>query len=117
MADMDSIMTIAKKHGLFVVEDACQAHGAEYKQKSAGSMGDAGCFSFYGPSLIPDTFARSNRKLEHSACEISLMHWNPPLVGQATKGAVALGQTGEDSKEGPVAHEGRGLEGLVCGEE
>ena len=47
MADMDSIMTIAKEYGLFVVEDACQAHGAEYKQRTAGSIGDAGCFSFY----------------------------------------------------------------------
>ncbi len=47
MADMDAIMAIAKKHGLFVVEDACQAHGAEYKQQHAGSIGDAGCFSFY----------------------------------------------------------------------
>ncbi len=47
MADMDAIMAIAKKYGLFVVEDACQAHGAEYKQRTAGSIGDAGCFSFY----------------------------------------------------------------------
>lgn len=46
-ADMDPIMAIARKHGLFVIEDACQAHGAEYKGKPAGSMGDAGCFSFY----------------------------------------------------------------------
>ncbi len=47
MADMDPIMDIAKKHGLFVIEDACQAHGAEYKDKRSGSIGDAGCFSFY----------------------------------------------------------------------
>ncbi|HEY3423783.1 MAG TPA: DegT/DnrJ/EryC1/StrS family aminotransferase [Negativicutes bacterium] len=47
MADMDPIMKIAKKNKLFVVEDACQAHGAEYKGKRAGSIGDAGCFSFY----------------------------------------------------------------------
>jgi dTDP-4-amino-4,6-dideoxygalactose transaminase len=47
MADMDSIMEIAKSNTLFVVEDACQAHGAEYKGKRAGSIGDAGCFSFY----------------------------------------------------------------------
>ena len=46
-ADMDPIIEIAKKHGLFVIEDACQAHGAEYKGRRAGSMGDAGCFSFY----------------------------------------------------------------------
>ena len=47
MADMDPIMEIAKAHNLFVIEDACQAHGAEYKGKRAGSIGDAGCFSFY----------------------------------------------------------------------
>lgn len=46
-ADMDPIMEIARAHGLFVIEDACQAHGAEYKGRRAGSIGDAGCFSFY----------------------------------------------------------------------
>ncbi len=47
MADMDPIMEIARAHKLFVIEDACQAHGAEYKGRRAGSIGDAGCFSFY----------------------------------------------------------------------
>ncbi len=47
LADMDPIMAIAKKHGLVVIEDACQAHGAEYKGRRAGSIGDMGCFSFY----------------------------------------------------------------------
>jgi dTDP-4-amino-4,6-dideoxygalactose transaminase len=46
-ANMDEILKIAKKHDLSVVEDACQAHGAEYKGKKAGSLGDVGCFSFY----------------------------------------------------------------------
>jgi dTDP-4-amino-4,6-dideoxygalactose transaminase len=46
-ADMDPIMNIAREHGLFVIEDACQAHGAEYKGRRAGSIGHAGCFSFY----------------------------------------------------------------------
>lgn len=47
MADMDPIMTVARRHNLPVIEDACQAHGAEYKGRKAGSIGVAGCFSFY----------------------------------------------------------------------
>jgi len=46
-ADMDSILEFARANGLFVVEDAAQAHGAQYKGQKAGTMGDAGCFSFY----------------------------------------------------------------------
>jgi dTDP-4-amino-4,6-dideoxygalactose transaminase len=46
-ADMDPILAIARKHNLAVIEDACQAHGAEYRGRRAGSMGDVGCFSFY----------------------------------------------------------------------
>ena len=46
-ADMDEILAIARKHHLAVVEDACQAHGARYKDRPVGALGDAGCFSFY----------------------------------------------------------------------
>ena len=46
-ADMDKILEIAKIYDLIVIEDACQAHGALYKTKKAGSLGIAGCFSFY----------------------------------------------------------------------
>ena len=45
--DMDPIMEIAARHDLLVIEDAAQAHGAVYKDKRVGTMGNAGCFSFY----------------------------------------------------------------------
>ena len=51
-ADMDKVIAIAKKHRLFVIEDAAEAHGAEYKGKKVGSLGDIACFSFYGNKII-----------------------------------------------------------------
>ncbi len=47
VAEMDSIVEIARRNGLRVIEDAAQAHGAEYQGRKSGSLGDAGCFSFY----------------------------------------------------------------------
>ncbi len=45
--DMDAVYKIARKHKLLVVEDSCQAHGAKFRGKFLGTIGDAGCFSFY----------------------------------------------------------------------
>jgi len=63
-ADMDPIMEIARKYNLEVVEDACQAHGAEYKGKKVGSIGDAGCFSFY-PSKNLGAFGDGGMVITH----------------------------------------------------
>lgn len=46
-ADMENVITIAKKHGLMVIEDCAQSFGADYRGKKTGSLGDLGCFSFF----------------------------------------------------------------------
>lgn len=74
-AEMETILKIAKKHKLFVIEDAAEAHGAEYKGKKCGSMGDINCFSFYANKIITtgeggmvvtndDLLAKEARKLK-----------------------------------------------------
>ena len=50
--DMDPVLEIAKKHKLYVIEDAAEAHGAEYKGKRIGSLSDIACFSFYANKII-----------------------------------------------------------------
>jgi dTDP-3-amino-3,4,6-trideoxy-alpha-D-glucose transaminase len=45
--DMDPLLDVARRAGLAVIEDACQAHGARYRGRRVGSLGDCGCFSFY----------------------------------------------------------------------
>ncbi len=51
-ADMDGIMAVAEKHGLLVIEDAAQAHGATYKGRYAGAIGHAACYSFWEDKLM-----------------------------------------------------------------
>ncbi len=96
-ADMDPILAVARKHGLSVVEDACQAHGALYKGQKAGSMGDAGCFSFYpGKNLgaygeagavvtdKPDLAERVRVLLNHGQSEKyyhTFLGWNARMDG------------------------------------
>jgi len=67
LPEMDEIMRIAKKHALFVVEDACPAVGSYYKGKHAGSFGDCGAFSFQGAKIMVTgfggMFVTNNKKL------------------------------------------------------
>lgn len=65
-ADMDPIVAIARRHGLFILEDACQAHGAEYKGRKAGTLGDAACFSFY-PGKNLGAFGEAGAVVTHDA--------------------------------------------------
>lgn len=51
-AEMDEISKVAKKHNLWLIEDAAEAHGALYKNRKVGSIGDIGCFSFYANKMI-----------------------------------------------------------------
>src|SRR3990167_9949551 len=80
VCDMTKIMKIARKHKLWVVEDACQALGAKWKGKMAGTFGDTGCFSHIAPKTLGvggdgGTIVTNNRKL---ADKINLLrnHWN-----------------------------------------
>lgn len=51
-ADMTPIQKIAKKYGIYIIEDAAEAHGATYRGKKVGGIGDIGCFSFYANKII-----------------------------------------------------------------
>ena len=52
IVDMDPLLEVARRHKLWVIEDAAHAHGAEYKGRRAGSLGDVGCFSFYPGKVL-----------------------------------------------------------------
>ncbi|MDQ6623820.1 MAG: DegT/DnrJ/EryC1/StrS family aminotransferase, partial [Verrucomicrobiota bacterium] len=66
MADMDPILEFARSKGLPVIEDASQAHGAEYRGHAAGSMGDIGCFSFY-PGKNLGAFGEAGASVSNNA--------------------------------------------------
>ena len=51
-ANMDEIMRIARQHGIYVIEDAAEAHGATWNGRTVGSIGDIGSFSFFGNKII-----------------------------------------------------------------
>jgi perosamine synthetase len=103
-SNMEAIQAIADRHGLFVVEDAAQAHGAEYRGHKAGSLGAAGTFSFFGNKIIttgeggmlvtndPDLAARA-RLMKSHGMDPSRRYWFP-VIGfnyRMTNLAAALG--------------------------
>lgn len=90
-ADMDAIVGIARRHGLFVVEDAAQSHGAQMRGKPVGSLGDVATFSFYGNKMITtgeggmittddDNLAKQIRLLKNQGMTKEHRYWHP-VVG------------------------------------
>lgn len=88
--DMDPVIAIAKKHGLFVIEDAAEAHGALYKQRIVGSIGDIGAFSFFGNKIITtgeggmvvtddDELAERMRLLKGQGMDPKRRYWFPVI--------------------------------------
>jgi perosamine synthetase len=104
---MDPIMALARKHHLWVVEDAAEAHGAEYKGQKVGSLGDMGCFSFYGNKIIStgeggmlvtnkEEWVEKARVLRDHGMSKVRKYWHP-LVGYNFRmtniqAAIGLGQ-------------------------
>ena len=90
-ADMDALRQVARRHGLFILEDAAEAHGALYKEQRAGSLGDIAAFSFYGNKIIAtgeggmvvtndDALAARVRLLHGQGMDLSQRYWFP-VVG------------------------------------
>jgi perosamine synthetase len=85
--DMDPVLEVSRRHDLKVIEDAAEAHGAEYKGKRVGALGDAGCFSFYANKIITtgeggmlttndDKIAEMSRLLRDQAYEKKRRFWH-----------------------------------------
>jgi perosamine synthetase len=80
--DMDKIKAIADKHNLPIIEDAAEAHGAEYKGKKAGSLGDIACFSFYANKIITTgeggLITTNNQQWAENARNLRNHHFSEP---------------------------------------
>lgn len=88
--DMDPVMDAARRHDLFVIEDAAEAHGALYKGRMAGSIGDIGAFSFFGNKIITtgeggmvvtndDKLAETMRLLKGQGVDPKRRYWFPMI--------------------------------------
>lgn len=88
--DMDPVMEIAKRHDIFVIEDAAEAHGALYKNRVIGSIGDMGAFSFFGNKIITtgeggmvvtgdDKLAETMRLLKGQGMDPKRRYWFPMI--------------------------------------
>ena len=88
--DMDPVLDIARRHGLFVLEDAAEAHGAEYKGRRVGSIGHAATFSFFGNKIITTgeggmvttndrALADEVRRLKNHGMDPNRKYWCPTL--------------------------------------
>lgn len=101
---MDSVLAIARRHGLFVLEDAAEAHGALYKGKRVGSMGDIATFSFFGNKVLTtgeggmvvtnnEQMARKAHLLKEQGMDPDRRYWHP-VIGynyRMTNIAAAIG--------------------------
>jgi dTDP-4-amino-4,6-dideoxygalactose transaminase len=130
-ADMDSIREVASAHGLFVVEDACQAHGAEYKGRKVGTLGDAACFSF-SPGKNLGAFGEAGAVVTNSAelqdkirtlrdhgqirkYQHTMIGWNGRMDGiQAAVLSIKLRhlERGNRLRRSHAAHYDRALDGI-----
>lgn len=102
--DLDPVLDLARRHSLFVVEDAAEAHGAEYKGKKVGSLTAVGAFSFYGNKALTtgeggmlttndDGFAAELRLLRGQGMDSQRRYWHP-VIGynyRMTNVAAAIG--------------------------
>jgi perosamine synthetase len=103
-ADMDPILAVTREHGIAVIEDAAEAHGAEYRGQRAGGLGDVGTFSFYGNKILTtgeggmvtcdsDEMAALVRQLRGQGQDPQRRYWFP-IVGfnyRMTNVAAAIG--------------------------